>query len=200
MVSDAIYILSRPLAFAAIKHRGLNYMLFWPPIFIALILTIVVWYFSISVRLVGDGSLSRQLISIFSTLPGFFIAAVAAIATFQRVELDEIMPSPTPTIEMKTAGKYGPVELTFRLFLSYLFSYLTIVSFAAVLLVLGADLVGESLKSLLLSALPLSYQKISSAALSHFYLFVILWLVCKIFMTTLVGLYFLTERIHRPTS
>lgn len=198
--SNAIYVLSRPLAFSEIEHKQLNDILRLPPLLIALAATTLVWYFEVNILVIGEGSLSRQMSSILSTLPGFFIAVVVVIATFQKNELDRIMPKPTPQLRMKIGGEDKYIDLTFRMFLSFLFSYLTIFSLIGVFLYLIVDLAGSAIKNRITKELiAISYEN-AIYILYFFFIFLTVWFLTKTFLTTLLGLYFFTERIHHPDA
>lgn len=83
------------------------------------------------------------------------------------------------------------------MFLSHMFSYLTALSFVAVFLFMGAELIAPSAK-LLIEMLPTAWKRIAIFVVSGGYLLLSFWLAAKIVLTTMIGLYFLAERIHRP--
>lgn len=87
------------------------------------------------------------MISIFAILPGFFIAAIAAVATFNRAEMDFVMPEPAPELKLRTGSDEDYVKLTFRVFTSHLFAYLTTLSFFAVFMFITVDLTSPSIES-----------------------------------------------------
>lgn len=195
---DLIYQIGRGFAFGGVKHPDLTGALRWGPVIIAALGLVVYVALPVKPALVGEGSLSRHLIAVFSTLPGFFIAALAAVATFSRPEMDETMPAPAPQLKLKTGDERDWVDLTFRMFLSHLFGYLTTIAFIAVFLFLGVDLLSASGNDLLVKAVDGAVSALVAQAANAGYVGLALWLSAKVVFTTLLGIYFLAERIHRP--
>lgn len=140
------------------------------------------------------------MIAVFGILPGFYIAALAAVATFYREEIDKVMPHPAPTLKMRTGPRETDVKLTFRMFMSHLFSYLTAVSFLAVFVFVMAELVAASVLYTIGLIGNLSVRAWVLCFTESLYVATVAWLASKIVLTTLVGLYFLAERMHRPDA
>lgn len=194
------YLVSRPFAFGGIRHPDLTPFLRWIPVIIAAALAFLFYILPIRPKLSGGNSLSSDLINIFAILPGFFIAAIAAVATFDRAEMDEVMPEPAPEMKLRTGQDESYVKLTFRMFISHLFAYLTTLSFIAVFIVLSADLLAPSARFIVNGLFWPRHHGIILTVLDVIYVCIVSWLAAKIFLTTMVGLYFLAERIHRPDS
>jgi hypothetical protein len=167
------------------------------PVVAAVILGGIYLVLPVKPKIFGDKSFTDYLIAIFCTLPGFYIAALAAVATFGREEIDYTMPHPAPTLIMETNGKNAPVELTFRMFLSFLFAYLTAMSFVAVFALVGANLIAPSAKFILCGS-SLACAPLAQGIILALYVSVMGWLAFKIVITTLLGIYFMAEKIHRP--
>lgn len=191
-----LYQLSRCLAFRRIKHPELRWFTFYIPAAVTVVGTVVFFLLPIEPQLAGQGSLTRHLITFISILPGFFIAALAAIATFDRPNLDETMPDPAPTLKLRTRGYDEEVELTLRMFLTHLFAYLTALAFLTAIICILADLVAPSIVVLVEQAQP--YAIYLQLTVKGIYVAIMLWLVSNIVFTGLFGLYFLAERMHRP--
>lgn len=195
-----LYLVSRPFAFGGIRHPDLTPFLRWVPIAIAAALALVFYILPVRPKLSGGNSLSSDLINIFAILPGFFIAAIAAVATFDRAEMDEVMPEPAPELKLRTGQDESYVKLTFRMFVSHLFAYLTTLSFIAVFICLSADFLAPSFRFIMTSVFASEIHVLVLKFFDVFYVFAVSWLSAKIFLTTMVGLYFLAERIHRPDA
>lgn len=195
-----LYLISRPFAFIGIRHPTLTPFLRYAPLAVASFFTVVFWMMPVRPSLTGDGSLSRHMITVFAILPGFFIAALAAVSTFNRSEMDEVMPDPAPELKLRTGEYESYVPLTARMFMTHLFSYLTSVSFFAVFLFVCADL-SENSVVYIINKIPKPFWKGAlMEGLSLVYFTIVIWLAAKIILTTLIGLYFLAERIHRPSA
>jgi hypothetical protein len=193
-----LYLISRPFAFIWVKHPTLTPFLRFAPLSVAAIFTVIYWIMPIRPALTGDGSLSRHMITVFAILPGFFIAALAAVSTFNRPEMDEVMPDPAPELKLRTGEHESYVPLTARMFTTHLFSYLTSISFFAVFLFVCADLSSPSISYLVGLVPDQLWRDMLTHALALAYFACVIWLAAKIVLTTLIGLYFLAERIHRP--
>lgn len=186
------YQLSRAISYLAIRHPAKRWMDWYIPAVIALALAAAFSAFRGEVNFFGPGGLISLVLSFVQNLPGFYIAALAAIATFGRTDIDEVMPgSPPPSIETVTVnGVTNMVSLTRRRFLCLMFAFLTV---ECVVITLGsvALLAFAPAAAKLLSAHPIiSYLVFSACIFSYFLL---LW---QMLLATLWGLYYLGERIH----
>jgi len=182
----------QPLSYLAIRHPQ-KWKVDWLfPVVISLVCTICTigdeW---VSDIYRGSGPVS-MLLSFFSSLPGFYIAALAAIATFGRNDIDNVLPEPTPTVKLITRGENVLVKLTRRRFLAMLFSFLTC----------------ESIALVLYSVLFLSYGPIiaeaglwgggGSKVVIITMTFVYFTLLMQMLAATFWGLYYLGFKLHEP--
>ena len=55
--------------------------------------------------LAGSNGLAGSLLTLVSTLPGFYFAGLAAVATFGNATMDREMPAPAPEVEMLIQGQ-----------------------------------------------------------------------------------------------
>ncbi len=117
--------LFKPLGYLFIKHPH-KWVVDWLYPCIAATLTIIAvcGMSDISAFSKPGGGISL-ILSFIQSLPGFYIAALAAIATFGRLDIDDILPEPTPKVVIKLRGTSNIVELTRRRFLAMLFAFLT---------------------------------------------------------------------------
>ena len=159
------------------------------PLLIALILSSLFVYLKVNYQIhlfITDEILTQNIIGLFQTLPGFYIAALAAISTFPSTSMDQDMPEPTPYLGEK--GTPSCDRMTRRRFLSYMFSYLAYISiitlFSTAITVFMYD--NEILKSSIL------FNNISY----FFSCLIAFFLITQIVSLTFVGLWYLGERIH----
>ncbi|MGG2419743.1 hypothetical protein ACQV9O_26640, partial [Ralstonia pseudosolanacearum] len=139
----------------------------------------------------GSGGLIEGLQGVIQSLPGFYIAALAAISTFgKQTTLDMVMPKPTPVIKTRFGSGMVPIELTRRRFLCLLFSHLTAVS---IILSLSGPFLRTSAPVLKQYLDPLA-ASVAFYAVAGIYLF----LLFQMFFVTLLGLYYLSDKIHQP--
>ena len=123
----------------------------------------------------------RDLIVLFSA---FFVAALAAVATFARESLDDLMQGTSPRLNDR--------ELTRRQFVSYLFGYLAVLSFIIFLAIVAAEMVAPSLHVLVRPVLFQWIKGLSGAIFAFAF-----W---NMVVTTLLGVYFLVERVNFDES
>ena len=142
--------------------------------------------------------MTGHALSFLALLPGFFIAALAAVATFQRTELDQLMPEPAPQLSMRTGGRDELVSLTLRIFLCHLFSYLTVLAFATIAFAIMGDLGSASAQYFIIELVPENHRPLAFKTLIFSFLIIFFWLFATLLVATMYGLYFLVERIHRP--
>lgn len=177
------YQLSRPLSYLRIKHED-KWIYDWlAPLIFTCITLLIVYYFIPIENMGGKNGLISDLTNFVSNLPGFFIAALAAVATFNKNDIDNLMANP-PKIGILYQGGFLMVEMTRRRFLCVLFSYLTAIS---IFLVIGAR-IGLAI------SVPQEYYLIMSWSGILLFIFVF-W---QMILATVLGLYYLGERLHTP--
>lgn len=198
MLQQLLYELSRGFAYRRIKHSGMRAYTTWLPLFLTLITAACYLLLPIRPPLVGKDGLVSSLLTLMSTLPGFYFAGLAAVSTFGNATMDQEMPAPAPEVDMIVGGAVVEVKLTRRLFLSYLFSYLVVLSLALCFALMALNAAVGSI-DILQHALDVR------TGTKWAWLFVKagvgLTLMCafaSMIVSTLHGVFFLTEKIHQP--
>jgi len=124
-------------------------------------------------------------------LPGFFIAALAAIAVFEKASMDQPMPGSSTTVKLLVDASEFTVNLTRRRFLSMTFSFLSAQSLLLSILLVFAESITIS---------PAIIQKCSSIGIGYIIrfmsIFILLFIFSQIVIVTIHGLYYLGERLH----
>lgn len=120
-----IHQLLKPLGYLSIQHPH-KWVVDWlyPAALAAFTIFVVCSLSGIGEFIKSGGALSL-ILSFIQSLPGFYIAALAAIATFGRADIDDILPEPTPKVIIRMRGTDNIVALTRRRFLAMLFAFLT---------------------------------------------------------------------------
>lgn len=198
MLKELIYELSRGFAYRRIAHGGMRAYTTWLPLVIAAIVIGLYVIVPVKPKLVGSNGIASSLLTLVSTLPGFYFAGLAAVATFGNPTMDKVMPAPAPKVDMRVAGQAVSVELTRRLFLSYLFSYLVIVSLALCFALVALISLSDASKALHVWVVGcvgaewpwFAVKGAIGAALTFGF--------ASLFVSTLHGIFFLTEKIHQP--
>jgi hypothetical protein len=182
-------VIVSPLAYLRINHPA-KWMIDWfyPAIF-AILSLLIVWKFGKPGVIAGQSGLLDRLILVCSVLPGFYIAALAAIATFNRPDIDTVMPDPTPTLMVEIGGRPNVIDLTRRRFLAYLFAFLCWESLALLIVCVFAGIAAPGVMAATAGF---------AWAVKYGFLLVLLLLFWQLIFSTCLGLYYLGDRLNRP--
>ncbi|EJB8455014.1 hypothetical protein MW332_004868 [Vibrio parahaemolyticus] len=137
----------------------------------------------VNVAFIGQNGLVQLVNGLLQILIGFFVASLAAVATFQRAGMDEVMRGKPPTL--------GDKFVTRRQYLCYMFGYLAFMSIAVYFSSGVLALTMDIWKKLF------GYHFEQIRQIGIFIYFV---LVSNIIFTTLLALHFLTDRIVRDND
>ena len=99
-----LYELTRGLAYLRIKHPLIDWYTVRLPVLISAVLCVAYAALPEKPSLLGDGGLLTDMLGIIATLPGFYFAALAAVATFDRPGMDVEIPDPAPVLSIRTKG------------------------------------------------------------------------------------------------
>jgi len=178
-----------PLAYLRIRHAT-KWMFDWLyPLVFALATAAVLWKFGRPGLIAGVSGLLDRLTLVFSILPGFYIAALAAIATFNRPDIDNVMPDPTPQLKIEIRGRPNVIDLTRRRFLAYLFAFMCWESLALLVVCVFAGLTANGVMAWLGTVAPVAKWIFLCALLTLFW---------QLVFATFLGLYYLGDRLNRP--
>ncbi len=186
--------LFRPFGFLGIRHQGwlfvwLNWLL---PFCIAATATLLLIWAAPTVNLYSAEGLFVRTLGFVQNLPGFYIAALAAIATFNQPALDKLMPGTPPTAQIVYNGQLVKVDLTRRRFLCLLFSYLTAISFLLTISLISATSLAAPMKDLI--------EKVPYEIAYGFFRWGTCWILIagltQMLTVTFYGLFYIGERMH----
>ncbi len=184
--------LLRPFAYLTVRHPSrlplwINGVL--PVMFTAVVL-LGVSMLGERLNVFGTLGLLDRLLGFVQTLTGFYIAALAAVSSFNSPHLDRTMPAPAPTMRIKYNGALQLVPATRRRFLTSMFAYLTALSFVFSMAAIATLTVATPLGHLLE---PGTVVLLHWLALAGF-LLAVFQLACVTFW----GLFYLGERMLTP--
>lgn len=184
----------RPFSYLAIRHNSrLPLYVNWAiPALLSGFAVVGLSWLGLRVDFFGQIGLFSKLLGFLQSLPGFYIAALAAISTFNNPDMLKLMPGEAPTMKIIYGGGLEVVKLTRRRFLSAMFAYLTALSIFLTLAVMLGLTVAQPFKDLL----PLHFWEAARFIFGFAFLLFVAQLVC----VTLWGLFYLGERIHTPDS
>jgi hypothetical protein len=183
--------LIRPLDYLRIRHpRKRNYD-GWLPLGLTIGTVVALYFLPLPIQIFGDGGLLDILAGLLQFLIGFYIAALAAVATFDRPSMDQPMAGDAPELWVTRHGLTESQKLTRRRFLSLMFGYLALLSF----LLYGVSAFGNLLEPNIHALIPYESQAFLFARWG--FLSIFLFLAYNLLVTTMLGLYYMTDRIHR---
>lgn len=168
------------------------------PALLALTATASVWYFSFSLGLYAQEGFIPGIINLLNLLIAFFIAALAAVATFDRPGLDDRLKGEPATMKRRTSkGGDRDHVLTHRQFICYLFGYLSFSSIVLLLALYGFRLIGPFTSApmdlnVAIGGLTLDLKQIFRM-FGTFFFFLLFF---QIIINMLLGVYFLCDRLQ----
>jgi hypothetical protein len=185
-------VLLRPFAYLTIRHDSgrLPWVNWGLPLVLAAAALLGIGAVAPGLNIFHAGGLLDRLLGFVQTLPGFYLAALAAVATFGRENLDRVMPGTPPRAKIPYNGRLTDQELTRRRFLTMLFAYLTALSIALTLAAVLAITLVDPIAAAIPAALVHPLRTLGAFAFMTF--------IAQLLVITLWGLYYLSERIHTP--
>ena len=186
--------LLRPFSFLTISHPTRKPLIIsWlTPALIAALIVGVGALINHNVNVFGASGLINRVLGFIQSLPGFYIAALAAIATFNNRDMLKLMPGIPPVGTVDYNGFPERVPMTRRRFLSSMFAYLTALSIVLTLFAVGMLAVAEPIKA----ALPVASYPFVKGAVTYFFLM----FTCQMVAVTFWGLYYLGDKLHTPET
>lgn len=169
-----------PVRYLAIKHDIKPRFDWGWPVLLTAVTMLVFWLLPKKPELLGEAGILKGVRDLIGLFAAFFVAALAAVATFGRPSLDDPMEGTTPTLDGR--------DLSRRQFVCYLFGYLAILAFALFLSIVFAQIIAPSLRTLLSSDVMWWLKAITGT--------IFVFAFWNMIVTTLLGIYFLVERVH----
>lgn len=134
-------------------------------------------------NILGENGILIRLNNLFQILPGFYIAALAAVSTFNERSLDEKLKGHPATLKIDGDGFE---VLTRRRFLCLMFGYLATLCMLIFFVNIVADILYQNL------VLTIGHSVVIDCVLLYIYLF----FLSQLFVVSLWGLYYMVEGIH----
>ncbi|MGY6278181.1 hypothetical protein [Methylomonas sp. MgM2] len=184
--------LLRPFSYLSIEHKQKWRVDWLYPFILSIISTSILFYLKIfgNIAFYVDGAVISKILGFVQCLPGFYIAALAAIATFNKADIDKTMPAPAPRLDITVRGQSVAIELTRRRFLCSMFAFLTAESFTLIILAIFGQAIYLPVKAILSP----HYHLLVSAA----YMLIFLFIFWQMLITSFWGLFYLGDRLHQP--
>ena len=186
--------LTRPFSYLWIKHssKRLTVVNWIIPAVCSLAAIVAGSILPGSIDIFGSTGVLSKILSFVQSLPGFYIAALAAVATFNNPHMDRAMPGEAPTLRILHNGELTPraISLTRRRLLCVMFAFLTVASVVLTVTAIGALTVAPALKD----ALPSHLYTPAKFAFSALYFLLFFQMLC----VTMWGLFYIGERMMTP--
>lgn len=168
-----------------------------PGIF-AIVATFATWLFQFELGLFKDTGFIAGVINLLNLLIAFFIAALAAVATFDRPGLDDPMKGePALMARRNSKGVVKDAILTHRQFICYLFGYLSFSSIMMLLALYTIRLIGPDAIQALNFDVTAGQVSIALRPIARLVGSAVFFLLFgQIVVTMLLGIYFLADRFQ----
>ena len=159
------------------------------------LVAIVVWI-GAPLAIFQHPGIAKWLIQLLALMIVFFLAALAAVATFERKGIDDRLAGDDATLSVRNRLGGGRIRrnLSYRQFISYLFGYLSFLALLLFLFVIFATAGWPKIEQKT-CVVPIVHRALVEIVdpVMFVVLFFALW---QLFVTALLGIYFLTERIQ----
>ncbi|MDA5602982.1 hypothetical protein LRM19_01155 [Enterobacter sp. PI-10] len=172
-----------PVDYLMISHNEKKWFDFFLPVIAAGIAVLILNLLPKSISIIGKDSLVSLVNGILQILSGFYIASMAAVATFQKKGMDSVMDGVPPRLRGK--------KLTRRRFLTYLFGYLAFISITLYFVGGALQLTSSSIKE---------FHIFQYGWLKNICVFIYLSFVCNILSTTALGMFFMIDKMHEEKA
>ncbi len=182
--------LLKPIAYLYIVNTDKRKVDWLYPIVLAALTLALLEYFLSDEYMWKSGGLVSMTLGFIQSLPGFYIAALAAVATFGKRGIDRYFPDPMPYINKKVQGEKTKNFLTRRTFLCMLFAFLTYESIILIIISIGGLLISGQPHTIIIFGFDASP---TISLVSNFSYLLILY---QMIAATFWGLFYLGYKIH----
>lgn len=161
------------------------------PFVLSVVSILTVSLLSISLGVFSNTGLVSSIVNLLSLFTAFFIAALAAVSTFDRKGLDEIMKGQPAVLELVNRRNENPERpLTHRQFICYLFGYLSFISILFITSIYFFKLIVPSMLKIV------NIPELLASILKFGFGFLFFFVFWQILVTVLFGIYFLCDRLQ----
>lgn len=184
---QTIFRLFSPLRYLKIVHEAKSIYDFYIPLFLSFISVSLLFIIPNKPPFFGINGIVTYVSEILKFLSPFYIAALAAVATFDSPSINGIFEGKKPYIIEKVRGELKRIELNRRQFLSLAFGYLALVSLFMYFIGYISWIISINIK----------FSGSYLLAVKIFFSLTYLFVFFNIMTTTMLGLFYLSDRLHR---
>lgn len=187
-------LILKPLQYLRIEHGTKRLWDFVYPAIVATTMLALQCFLSLDLQFVGPDGVLRQVNGLLGVLSGFYIASLTALSVIQTPSLAEKMAGQAPKLPVMRRGRRYKKELKRGEFMRYLFGYLSLLS----IIVFFVGVIIDVLYYPVVSEYPGVAESLwwMQAATLFVYSFVL----SNIIINTMVGIYYLSDRMHRVSD
>ena len=179
-----------PFRYLCIRHSEKKYYDWIFPCMLALFVFTVLYF--IDAPFLGENGVIEAINELLQILVGFYIASLAAIASFQSEVLDQGFDGESVTLRIEKNGTSRNQTLTRRKFLCHLFGYL---AFGSLMIYWMGIVMRWSYPAVTTALASFKHAEMLRNVAAIIYIFCSVQLFC----ITALGLYYLMHRMHeRP--
>jgi hypothetical protein len=162
----------------------------------ALATCVILEWLDIRLAVFAHEEFIKKLTDLLALMIAFYMAALAAVATFERKGIDDPLKGGDATLRVLNhdTNKYVIKALSYRQFISYLFGYLSFLCLCLYITIAAILLVWPDLEKHFASSPTVS--GILTNVADPVIFFLVIFFVWQLTFTSLLGIYFLTERIQ----
>lgn len=180
--------ISTPIAFLWVQHPQNKYIYVYIPVFVS-VCVVAFDIFIGQISIFGSGGLVSGSKNLLAILSGFFIVALAAVATFNKPDMDDGLAGIEPKLNEKQPWLPVDFDITRRRYLCLMFGYL---SFLAIVLFSLGSVFGAISQNIV----NFTSSKDALAVLRCVFLSTWTFMLTNLLLTTFMGVYFLSVGIH----
>jgi hypothetical protein len=188
-----------PINYLRIRHgdswfRSKKVYDFVFPIILTALTCGVFWWIGISLRVFDHDELIKRVSDLLALMIVFYMAALAAVATFDREGIDTPLKGGDALLKARhheTGADFDRV-LTYRQFISYLFGYLSFLSLVLYVFIL-VFAVGWAKFEMYFTG---KFHAFLECVVDPIIFAITFFAIWQLVITSLLGIYFLTERIQ----
>lgn len=175
-----------PLSFLRLRSPDLLPYQWTIPLVLTALTLLGFYLLPVKPQLFPEKGLVNVVNGLLNTLIGFYIAALAAVATFNNPVLDQAMKGRAPILVIHRQGERIEEQVTRRRFLVTLFGYCAFLAIMLFMFGVVSQVVAPSL------------TKVAWMPVIRFvWLAIYFGLASSLFVVTLLGLHYLIDRMHR---
>lgn len=183
----------RTLNYIRIEHGYRKQFHFVIPSVLSALILLPIFIFASDPNIFGQGGLLAGFSQLLAILAPFFIASLAAVATFAANEtFDKKFKMAEPVqLNVLEKGKFKTRDISLRQFLSLLFGYCGVISLTLFLITLVGPIISSGLAD---------FFGWWASCLGKIFFILFVFIFCHMITATLLGLYYLSDKMHRNDS